>query len=121
MLKGKQFFSWELIPVAQTAAAACGSNAAACADVAALLVTLNNLADVEQTAAYPPTYTEVSALWQTADGVLAPFAGNAAVLSAVAGLVDDSNAPPGPSWTGPVAVGAALAAAVGLGYWWTKR
>ncbi len=120
MLKGKQFFSWELVPIVEAANAACG-DIQSCAATAALLVTLNNQSDADQVAASPPTYTEVSSLWQTADSVLAPFAGNASVVSLVSNLADDPKAPPGPSWMAPAAVGVGILAAMGLGYWWTRK
>lgn len=138
MLKGRQFFAWEIAPVLQQAnAVACARftqgldfdppppDAAvwrkACGDTAALLVTVNTQSEADQHLPTAPAYKEISSLWQQVDGALAPFAGEDSVLSLVANLPEDGGALPGPSWTAPALAVGGLVGLLALGFWWSRR
>lgn len=138
MLKGKQFFAWEILPILQAAnTVACGRFTSsldyetppvdqavwrkACGDTAALLVTAQTQSAADQVLAAPPAYREISSLWQQVEGTLLPFTSEDSVIAAVDALPDDDKALPGPSWTAPALAVGGLLGVLALGYYWTRR
>jgi hypothetical protein len=138
MLKGKQFFAWEILPALQAAnTVACARFTSsldyetppvdqavwrkACGDTAALMVTAQSQSAADQNLPDPPAYKEISSLWQQVDGALLPFENEPSVVAAVDALADDGGALPGPSWTAPALAIGGLLGALAFGYWWSKR
>jgi hypothetical protein len=137
MLKGRQFFAWEILPVLQAANAyACSQFIGnldsdnppadqavwrkACGDTAAIMVEANQRSD-NDAMGIASSYKETSLWWQQVEWALSPFENVPAVVAAVAALPIDAAPLPGPSWTFPVAIGLGAFAILGLGYWWTVR
>lgn len=137
MLKGKQFFSFQLVPIVESAlnlatqlymaaidqmdGGAANQWRGSVLDATTFLMELNKRADDDSMSSNPTSYTEITPLWQRAESVLSPFSGQGAIVAAVAELPPDVHAIPGPTWTMPALVGGGLLAVIGIGYWWTRR
>lgn len=135
MLKGRQFFAHEIIPVLQAANAyACSAFINSmdlaepptdlavwrkgCGDTTALLVEANTRADGDKAG---DSYNELSPWWQKIEWALSAFENVPDIVNAVSMLPVDAKPLPGPSWIAPALAAGGLVAVIGLGYWWVKR
>lgn len=138
MLKGTQWFSWEIAPVIQAAnALACKRFTdnldletppddqavwrKACSDTTAMLFEVNKQADVDQAAAKAPSYSEISSLWQRVENTLAPFEGEPSIVAMVSALPRAEFSIPGPTWIAPALAVGGLAGVIALGYLWVRK
>lgn len=139
MIKGKQFFAHEIVPVLEAANGyACRRFISGldydeppadqavwrktCGDLTALLVEANQRFATDETATgLSPVYNETSMWWQQVAFALSPFADVPEIQAAVAQLPADFSPLPGPTWMFPLAIGMGALAVIGAGYWWVKR